>query len=437
MYSFSDIVRLHKESILNELLDKHVICIDKYDVKKVQKVADFYEKVLQDLCQNIDEEKIIADFTELAKYKFSINVPYTIITNEIFGLKNILLSKLADNNKNDHNNSLEIFQLITIFKQINDSIAYIYLTHYITQLVSINNVRLSSISDLMEIDIIKHYQSHVVWLSDLALSIRNFQKNEFPQRSESLCDFGQWLQKDARVIIQNNSKFKTLDELHKSLHMFAKKIYLLLIYKDKHNYKEYHALISYLEKCELISLSIGTELALIDNSAINKKKNKDILTGALNRNNLHSIFTTQYELSRATDNTFMIAMCDLDYFKNINDTYGHIAGDKMLKLFVDTVKEHIRNSDLIIRYGGEEFLIILSAIQKEQSLLVLQKIRESFALKILEFEQQNISATVSIGATEIIPRREYRSDFVDEYLMIADKMLYLAKNNGRNRIEIV
>jgi len=433
--SFSDSIKNIQDEILDELLDKHVICIEKYDEVKIQRIRAFYQEILHIFCSTHDLQELLSIYEEFAKYKMSISIPYTILSNEIFGLKNILLSKIT---ANDHNNNANVVELLHIFREINNSIAYIYLTEYILQLISVNNIRLSSISDLIEISIIEHYESHIIWLTELALCIKNFQKEKFPQQDECKCDFGIWLNNgEAKRFIQNNSKFKTLNNLHKSLHLFAQKIYLLLSNSNEQDYKEYHALISYLEKCELISLSIGTELALIDNSMVNKVKNKDALTEALNRNGLSSIFATQYELSRATDNSFVIAMCDLDFFKNINDTYGHIAGDKMLQLFVQIVKKHIRSSDLIIRYGGEEFVIILSATKKEQCINVLEKIREDFSQSILEFDGQEIRSTVSIGVIEINPNKEYKNELLNEYLNIADQMLYLAKRNGRNKIEIL
>ena len=252
---------------------------------------------------------------------------------------------------------------------------------------------------------------------------------DFPELDEVKCNFGKWLKQDAKKIIQNNSKLKLIALAHKNLHLMAKKI-LTHLEND-----ESHAVLTYLEKCEVISLSIGTELALIDNMLINKQISKDSLTGAVNRQGLESIFINQYELSLATNNSFILAMCDLDNFKKINDSYGHVAGDKVLKLFVNIVKKYIRSSDIIIRYGGEEFTIILPAINKENGFKVLEKIRKNFAKSVLKFKEKNIKTTVSMGLVEINPESFYKKYFLDEYIMIADKKLYYAKNSGRNRVE--
>ena len=190
-----------------------------------------------------------------------------------------------------------------------------------------------------------------------------------------------------------------------------------------------------MEKCEFISLSIGTELALIDNIIMNKRVTKDTLTQALNRNGLRSIFESQYELSLATNNHFVLAICDLDHFKNINDTYGHVAGDKILQNFVTIAKKQIRNSDVIIRYGGEEFVIILPAVSKDKGYDVLKSICTNFENNSLEFNGSIINATVSIGMMGIIPEQPFKHSFIDEYIMIADQRLYRAKQSGRNKVE--
>ena len=424
-YDFSGVLKGGSELIYAELKERYLTCVELQANEKI--IKNIYMRIIGLFNQEFTSNDINSLYKELALYKMSVNVPYVIMTNEIYGLKNLLLAKISQNIY-----SGKILNLIALFQEINNGVAYIYLLKYTDKIHALNNVRLSSLSDLLEKDtIIQYYEAHLNWLSALAKHIKNFEKDDFPQLDDTKCEFGQWLDKDAKKLIQNNSKLKSLKQLHKNLHMFAKKIFLNL------KTSEYHVLISYLEKCELISLSIGTELTLVDNIQMNKKMTKDNLTGALNRNSMELIFKTQYEFSYATGNSFVIAMCDLDYFKNINDTYGHVVGDKMLRFFVQTVKKHIRNSDIIIRYGGEEFIVILSAIQKKEGFKVLENIRQAFEAAALCVEEQKIQATVSMGATSITPDKDYKHTFLEEYVMIADKMLYYAKENGRNRIKTI
>ncbi len=385
----------------------------------------YYYNIFHALSNRFEDEKIFELFEELANYKISIDLPYIIINSELNSLKHILLTKMI---KGNSTSSIE--ELLSLFSSINNHIANIYLKKYIKTLSSSNNVRISSLSDVLDKNIIGHYESHLIWLTDLAKCILEENKVDFPQLDDKLCSFGEWLHGEAKHIIQNNSKYKTIDSLHQNLHFFGRKI---------HSYigsNEYHLLITYLEKCELISLGIGTELALIDNILMNKRITKDPLTNALNRQALKNVFENQYELSLATSNPFVLAMCDLDNFKHINDTYGHVAGDKILKLFIDTVKKHLRNSDIVIRYGGEEFVIMLPAIKKEKGLKVVEEIRQSFQDSTLDLEGTMVKTTVSIGLIEINPEYTYKQNYLNEYISIADQKLYLAKKNGKNRVEI-
>jgi len=422
-YDFSESLK-DKEIILQDFIDMYTACVDTTGDERVEIVKEYYKEILNAFHTHFDSEQIIKYFEQIAHHKISYNIPYTIMSNEIYGMKNLLISRMVGDVINR-----DIIKILELFKEINDNIAHIYLLKYVDTLISQNNIRRDSLSDLVEKNLIQHYESHLIWLTDLAQHIKEQDTYNFPELNHTVCIFGKWLESDAKKIIHNNSKYKTIATIHKNLHLFANKIYKLL------QKNEYHVLITYLEKCELISLSIGTELALLDQIIINKKITKDALTGALNRNGLISVFESQYELSLATSNPFVLAMCDLDFFKNINDSYGHIAGDKFLKIFVDVVKKSLRNSDVIIRYGGEEFIIILPAVSRDKGREVLENIRKNFKNSSLEHNGTTIKATVSIGMMEIKPEYAYKPSFVNDYIMMVDQKLYMAKDNGRDKIE--
>ena len=425
MYDLSPYLNNKDNSLFNEFTDRYTACINSFEDEKFDIVMSHYKKIIDTFNSPFELEELIVSFEDLAKYKMSISVPYVIMTNEVYGLKNILISKIVDSNANT-----KILDLLSIFKFINNRVAKVYLHNYIDKLISSNNVRINSLSDLVEKNMISHYESHLIWLTKLAKLVKDKQKNNFVELDDTMCEFGLWLHGNAKNIIQNNSKYKAINNLHQNLHLFAQKIFNQ-ISRDEH-----HILITYLEKCELISLSIGTELALIDNILMNKRITKDSLTGALNREALRGVFESQYELSLATNSSFVLAMCDLDFFKKVNDNYGHIAGDQLLKSFVDMVKQNIRTSDVIVRYGGEEFVIMLPAIKKEKGKEVLEKIRQSFQDSCILFNKAEVKTTISIGMIEIKPEENYKKDFIDEYIMIADKELYMAKKRGRNRVEV-
>lgn len=409
-------------TLLEEFLDKYVAHAYLVHIDQSDAIFQSYKNIMGCFEKSCNEETILQYFQELAHLKMKLDIPYAALANEIAGLKNMMLSKEYSSEK--------IAYLVKVFQKISNSVAEIYLEDYLKRLLHTNNMRLSSFSEILELDIVRFYKEHLMWLNKLSEAIQKKDIEDFPELDPNHCNFGNWLHDRGRSFIQNNSKYTRIETIHKNLHIFAQKIKTIL------EHKEYFILISYLEKCELLSLSLGTELILIDNIEINKKVTKDALTGALNRHAFRPVFETHYELSYATQNSFVLAMMDLDNFKNINDVYGHIAGDEMLRTFVKCVQENIRNSDVIVRYGGEEFVLFLPSVSTEKAFDVLERIREDFAKRKIDIDGQTLSTSVSIGATLIEPKIPFVNSFVDEYVMIADKKLYEAKTNGKNKVVI-
>lgn len=413
----------------SEILEEFIVTYTSYlathqEYENLELPLGYYKRIIEMFNSDFEEEELLSLFEKLAAHQIAANAPYIIITNELNNLKTLLVR-----HTNQDVAKQIMVELFCLFNNIGNRVALIYLKEYIAKLKSLNNVRIASLSDLLDKNMLVHYEAHLLWLSKLADCIYTKTRENFVELDASLCDFGKWLHGDAKTIIQNNSKYKSISKLHDNLHLFAEKIYANL------QTDEHHVIITYLEKCEMLSLSIGTELALIDNILMNQKVIKDPLTGALNRQGLKNIFKSQYELALATNNHFIMAMCDLDFFKETNDTYGHLFGDNVLIHFVEVVKRNIRNSDIIIRFGGEEFVIILPAISKERGLDVLEKIRLDFYNDTLVLEGKSIQNSVSIGFVEVKPQLSYKQHFVEDYIGMADQKLYSAKTNGRNRIE--
>jgi len=123
-----------------------------------------------------------------------------------------------------------------------------------------------------------------------------------------------------------------------------------------------------------------------------------------------------------------VAFMDLDHFKRINDTFGHDRGDEVLKAFVALIKEHIRSSDVFVRWGGEEFILILSVPDQAYLQMVLEKLRDAIAR--YDFEKPE-TLTCSIGATMY-----GEGETIQETIKRADEALYTSKAGGRNRVTV-
>lgn len=155
---------------------------------------------------------------------------------------------------------------------------------------------------------------------------------------------------------------------------------------------------------------------------------KDTLTGLPRRESFNCMFKQQIATCRRNGVALGISILDIDHFKKVNDTHGHLAGDSVLKQFAEIIKDNIRTSDGVFRFGGEEFVILLPNADAAGSLVVLERIRE----KVKEATFINgLKINFSAGIYEINNGAELE---MESYLELADKALYEAKNKGRDRI---
>ena len=157
----------------------------------------------------------------------------------------------------------------------------------------------------------------------------------------------------------------------------------------------------------------------------------DELTGLFNRRYLHQRLEEELHRSSRSSSTLSCIMLDIDHFKNINDTHGHAAGDHVLATVSEIMKRHLRKSDLAVRYGGEEFLLILFENDKNGALRVAERVRADVEAKVFEFEGQRLRATISSGVA-IFPDMEVAT--AEELIARADAALYAAKSSGRNLV---
>lgn len=160
---------------------------------------------------------------------------------------------------------------------------------------------------------------------------------------------------------------------------------------------------------------------------------EDALTGLPNRRHFFDVAETCLLQTRRYGNPMTIALLDLDNFKQINDTYGHSAGDEVLRVLADILRQALRDSDTPARIGGEEFAVILTSTSLEDSLIALERIRATLSLTPITMGKRTLHATVSIGAVQWHPQEH---EHVHGMLQQADAALYRAKRRGRNRVEV-
>ncbi len=167
--------------------------------------------------------------------------------------------------------------------------------------------------------------------------------------------------------------------------------------------------------------------ALLYHKALTQARH-DPLTEICNRAAFDEAIDKEYSSYRRHQADFSLMIIDIDHFKNVNDTYGHIAGDKVLKTVANLIRSSIRRSDEVFRYGGEEFVVILSNTKQGGAKFIAERVRKEIE-KLTVSLSQKIKVTASFG----IASSEIMKD-VTETLEFADKALYQAKDQGRNRV---
>lgn len=161
---------------------------------------------------------------------------------------------------------------------------------------------------------------------------------------------------------------------------------------------------------------------------IRKEAVYDSLTGAYNRKHADVSLFKLHRDYKEDNNVYGVLFVDLDHFKSINDTFGHDAGDKVLKMACDTIKNSLRDIDMVCRYGGEEFLVLIPNIPLECLDKLADRIRIFISESWITINNQEIRVTASIGGTV-----SKNGDSMKGVVKRADQLMYRAKNQGRNK----
>lgn len=156
----------------------------------------------------------------------------------------------------------------------------------------------------------------------------------------------------------------------------------------------------------------------------------DSLTGLFNRRYFENTYEREFLRAQRYSNDMSVAVLDVDFFKKINDTYGHLCGDYVLKEIAYLTLQTFRKTDIVFRYGGEEIVVILTETPLEKAIIPLERLRKAIENYPFNYDSNDIRVTVSIGVEAL--HSEITS--AENLLGNADRALYIAKEQGRNRV---
>lgn len=237
------------------------------------------------------------------------------------------------------------------------------------------------------------------------------------------CNFSLWFHNDATPELRQNRMFKKAGKLYTNVHEIGHSLLQKKIHRHPVIAEEYDHFIG-------LTTEFIDELRNLQFHIINTTCVVDPLTGVWNRHTMNAQLAQELERMIRQKNSCSICMVDIDHFKKVNDSLGHVTGDQVLQAVVQFITKQLRKYDSIFRYGGEEFLLCLPNIIDSQTELMLNRLRsnlEKFSIPLRDGNK--ISITASFGVTAMNANKS-----IEETITMADHALLSAKANGRNRV---
>ena len=284
-------------------------------------------------------------------------------------------------------------------------------------------------SDTDILDLIEHLetadQGHRAWLQRVHTAIickQPFKEDVIDCEAHRHCNFGRWYYTDAPQILNERQEFIALEPLHRVMHDAARKLAQICESGQPVEVADYEDFINKQSAFSSALLALRDDLNELLHSF-------DALTGLMTRQPFAQILESEYARLARTGARSSMALMDIDHFKRINDQYGHLAGDRVLRHIAQFVRSHIRPYDSVCRYGGEEFLVVLPDTHSQTAFEIIDRLRQQIALEDIEYSKgRTLRLTVSAGIAELSDESEKTT------IGQADKALYHAKNAGRNRV---
>ncbi|WP_373034612.1 sensor domain-containing diguanylate cyclase [Sulfurimonas sp.] len=385
-----------------------------------------YKKLFLNLLLSNSKEDIDINTKILVNFTIEHEISYLFLYSELITVVRKLLGLLLEKQELEHINEINNY-----FTEHEHRITVLYLQRFLNKLILKNELRLSHISIMPDKKFMIHYENHIQWILNLIdyIQKKDYDDN-YPELNPNLCEFGKWMHSTTTSYLISTSHYKVIEKLHINLHDLAANVINHCKSKEPHS----STLIHLMQRIDYYSLEIGNEIAFLNEI---EESSKDPLTHLLTRRLFNKIMINKLDIARATGREFALMMCDLDYFKRINDTYGHAVGDIVLKHFSGVLEKTLRKSDYIFRFGGEEFMILLPMTDKDEALVLAQKVCDSAATQEVLIEDIKIKYTVSIGTISVMidNTKPLNQEIIDTYITQVDERLYLAKEKGRNRVE--
>lgn len=268
-------------------------------------------------------------------------------------------------------------------------------------------------------------RNHEEWFSSLnrqMLCRLPFDQRDLHEHAYRECLFGQWLYRHSHPALRDHPAFESIEKEHQRMHQLAARVLLAAQESGSAQPDDYDHFSNSLQRLRLEVQTLKRELETT-------YYNRDSLTGANTRVGMLTYLREQLELVRRGNQQLTISMIDLDHFKTLNDTHGHVVGDRVLAGVARFLLDNIRPYDRLYRYGGEEFLLSLSHTGAAEALTMIERLRNGIERhEIVTDGDERLHVTASFGLVEVTA-----GSSIEEAVHRADQALYQAKLLGRNQ----
>ncbi len=249
--------------------------------------------------------------------------------------------------------------------------------------------------------------------------------DDLAEDAHLLSAFGRWYHNEASTYLRNHPAFGTVGENHRHMHDLARRLVAAVNDDADITAAQYNAFVAGVDHFKFSVRELLAEAQEI-------LRYTDPLTGVANRFAMMPSLEQERQRAGRTDHPCCLAMMDLDRFKEINDTYGHHAGDAVLQTVTQYLLDHIRNYDQVYRYGGEEFVVLLPNTPPDRAKRVLDRLRRGLKRQSIRIEGgKALHITASFGVAPLTPATPVKATIRN-----ADKAMYAAKKAGRNRVMV-
>jgi diguanylate cyclase len=250
-------------------------------------------------------------------------------------------------------------------------------------------------------------------------------QRDLAEDAHKLCRFGQWYYQYSSPALRSHPTFAAIEREHQQLHAQVSRLLQVSMVENKPiNVRVFDEFANTLQRMRLQLLSLKHEIE-------GDMNNLDPLTGTYNRYGMLAILREQQELVARGVNHCAIAMLDIDFFKQVNDQYGHRMGDHALTRIASMLLKGLRPYDKLFRYGGEEFVAMFPNTPVETALLVAERLRKIVEGTPIDIDKLPVRLTISIGIAAIDANASVESSIEQ-----ADAAMYMAKQNGRNQVKL-